>query len=289
MKKWLLLSVIMLFISSSVMAEVIMLHDGNIYLGKITNTDSKGIILETFGQTLTISQSDILKNDKNFDSFKDMTVDITLRDGSLIKGKIQNYDEEVGIFVSIDFGTITLPVESIEEISDPVKKKYYIGSPVSIGISGGYYIPVFGLAPDFESSYNFSLFAEFNSSFLRGLAFGGELQTIMIDYKADDSNFSIYLIQPYLIYKFLDFKKESSFINRFTPFISAGIGGAYIIKKSVVTEKSEINPAANMKIGSDITITESVRARIFTGFETILQSSTTFNRLFVNAGVMYSF
>lgn len=289
MKKWCLVTVMVLMLSTIAMADVIMLHDGNIYLGKITSTDSNGIVIETFGQSLTISQSDIFKSEKNFDSFKDVTTDIILRDGSLIKGKIQNYDEEVGINVNIDFGTITLPVQSIKEISDPVKKKYYNGAPVNIGFTGGYYMPYSGLASDYNSNYNFSIFAEFDSKIIRGLSFGGELSTVLMDYKVDDSDFSIYTLQPYAIYKFLQLRKEPSFLRLFVPFVSAGMGGAYIVKETSSTEKSEVDLVGNLKIGIDVNLTESIIARFNTGSEIILQKNTNFNRAYFNAGLMYSF
>lgn len=210
---------------------------------------------------------------------------------SIIKGKIQNYDEEVGIFVNVDFGAITLPVQTIKEISDPVKKKYYNGLPVIFGFSGGYYIPYAGLAPDFESDFSFSAFAEFDSDFVRGLYIGGEFSAINIDYKVDDSEFSIYTFQPYAIYKFLQMRKKSSLINRFIPFVSAGMGGAYIIRKSPLNTKTEteLDTVLNIKTGFDINITERLGTRFYTGTETILQNSSKFNRVFFNAGIIYSF
>jgi len=45
----------------------------------------------------------------------------------------------------------------------------------------------------------------------------------------------------------------------------------------------------NLKIGLDISFTENLSARFYTGMETILQSSKDFNRALFNAGVMYSF
>lgn len=289
MKKWLLAFSAMLLLCSYGFADVIWLNDGRIFFGEIESADSDGIIINTFGETRKVANSDINKSEKTLDNLKSSQVDILLKDGSVLKGKIQNYDSEIGVLIETDLGPNTIPVTSIKEIYDPAKKKLYTGFPFTIGVIGGYYIPVTGLASDFNNSYNFSIFGEYNAGFIRGVSFGAEISSIMIDYKVDDSDFSIYSFQPYVSYRFLQLKKSQSFVKIFTPFISAGIGGAYIIKENSSDQESEIDAIGNVKLGLDISITESLGFRVYASDEAILQSSSVFNRVLFNAGLIYSF
>lgn len=285
------LSVILLVISSehNAFADVVWMNDGSIYFGTIESADSDGIKINSFGETKKILNRNISRTDKTLDQLKQLDVEILLRNGSIIKGRIQNYDEEIGVLVETELGPTTLPVSSIKQIYDPSKQKYYKGTDFTIGITGGYYIPVMGLAPDFNSSLDFSIFFEHHTQILHGLTFGGEVNTILIDYKVDDSEFSIYSIQPYVTYRFLQLRNSSSFIKYFTPFVSAGAGAAYIIREDSSTQASEIDPVINIKLGFDTTVAANFGIRIYTGIETIPQSSSTFNRVFFNAGLMYSF
>jgi len=294
-----------LFLGSIAAADVVWLNDGSVYFGAIESADASGITIKTFGETRKILQSEIVKSEKTLDNMKNMPVDILLKDGSVIKGRIQNYDEEVGILVITDLGQSTLPVSSIKEIYNPTIRELYnpkkketgatvikeTGTPLmfNIGITGGYYIPVMGLASDFNNSYNLSIFGECNPGLIRGLSFGGEFSTILIDSNVDDNDFSIYAFQPYIQYNFLQLKDSSSFIKYFTPFVSAGVGAAYIKKKNSYDERSETDTIGNLKIGLDYAITESLAARFYTGIETILQKDKNFNRALFDAGIMYSF
>jgi len=313
MKRIYLVSVMILFLTSFAIADVVWLNDGSIYFGEIESADSSGIKIKTFGDTKNILQSEIIKSEKSLDNMKNLQVDILLKDGSVLKGKIQNYDEEVGVLVNTNLGQSTLPVSSIKEIYNPTIKELYgsrkkekddslkkekektvekekgKSSSFYFGLTGGYYIPFMGLSGDFNNNYNFSVFGEYNTSLIRGLAFGGEFSTVLMDYKVDASKFSIYTFQPYMAYKFLQLKNGTSFIRYFTPFISAGFGAAYITKKNLSNKNTELDPASNFKIGFDINITDSFALRVYSGTETILQKNDSFNRVLFNAGIMYSF
>ncbi len=293
MKKWLLLSALVLFLSTNAMADVIMLHDGNIYLGKITSTDSSGIVIETFGQTLTISQSDILKSEKNFDSFKDVTTDITLKDGSIIKGKIQNYDEEIGIFVNIDFGTITLPVESIKEITNNILKIKNNGYNYLTGLTIGYYQPMGGTGK-FSGSYLTTAFIEKNTSLVRGLYAGGDFSYIDMQHENSSLDYSMLMLEPYLSYNFFTFKNSSSFLHRLIPFVRIGGGLSYIMLKdnrpTAVTESSsELNPFISAGAGFDMEIIPSLLLRTSACWYIVPQSSETFQASAISIGAVYGF
>jgi hypothetical protein len=276
-------------------ADVIRLQNGQIFLGKVIRADSQGIVIESFGEQRGLSQADILKNEKDLTTLKTEHSDIYLKDGSVLKGKIENYDEEVGVLVNIDFGSVTLPVKSIKEINNSTQKKYYNGNPVQIGAGGGYYAPAGKMKNTYDAGYNYSIFAEFNSGLTRGLFIGGDLSYFPVDYKDNSKvSYNIFTLQPYLIYHFLFLRSGTSFIKDFVPFVTAGCGVAYVLMKdkranTSAPEKSELDFAYSAKIGCDYQVTEKIILRVFGGWQTISQKSDSFNAMLINAGVLYSF
>ncbi len=286
---------VLMCMPAMLIADVIRLQNGQIFLGKVIRADSQGIVVESFGERREFSQMEILKNEKDLSTLKVEYCDIYLKDGSILKGKIENYDEEVGILVNIDFGSITLPVKSVKEVNNPVQKKYYSGNSVQIGIGGGYFTPFGNLKDKYKSGYNFSLFAEFNPNLMRGLFIGGDLTYFPVDYKASsDVNYNIFTVQPYVMYRFLFLKNSTSFIRNLTPFASLGIGFGYVVLKdkragASSSEKSEIDLAYNLKLGGDYQIKHNIAVRLFAGWQTVTQKSDSLNMMLLNAGVLYSF
>jgi hypothetical protein len=276
-------------------ADVIRLQNGQIFLGRIIKADSNGIVTESFGEQREFSQADILKNEKDLSTLKTQHCDIYLKDGSVLKGKVENYDEEVGILINIDFGAVTFPIKSIKEINDPAQKKYYSGNPMQIGVGGGYFMPNGKLKDKYKTGYNFSVFGEFNSNLVRGLFIGGDLTYFPIDYKDSSKvNYDIFTLQPYAMYRFLFLRSSSTFIRNFVPFVSVGFGLGYVVLKdkrdnSSSSEKSEIDFAYHAKIGCDYQIIDNITVRVFGGWQTITQKSDSLNMMLINGGVLYSF
>lgn len=269
-----------------------MMHDGNIYLGKIVKTDSSGIVIESFGQTLTISQSDILRSEKNFDSFKDVTADIKLRDGSLIKGKIQNFDDEIGIYVDIDFGTITLPVASIKEISNGEQKIKNNGYNYLAGLILGYYQPIGGDGK-FSSSYLTTAFIEKNTPFIRGLYTGAGFSYLDLNHENTNLDYSMFILEPYFSYKFLSFR-NSGITDRIIPFARIGFGLSYITLEdgrpsAGVKSSSELNPVISAGAGFDLVIANDIMMRISMNYKVVPQSSEIFQAASLNLGAVYGF
>lgn len=287
--------ILILCISAMLLADVIRLQNGDVYLGRITGTDSEGIDIESFGRKIKVPQQDLLRTEKDLTSIKSKPSEIILMDGSTLRGKIENYDEEVGVLVNIDFGSLTLPVKSIKEINDPFQKKFYSGNPVQIGIGGGYYMPSGKLKDTFNPGYNYSLFAEFNSNLMRGLFIGCDLTYFPLDYKENSNvNYSIFTLQPYLMYRFLFLRKGTSFLRNFVPFVSAGFGAGYVLLKdkrsdAAAPERSEIDLAYFAKLGCDYSVTNNIAIRLFAGWQTVTQKSDSLNMILINGGVLYSF
>ena len=125
MKRITLVSVMILFLSSIASADIVWLKDGGICLGEIEIVDPTGITIKTFGETKKILQSEIVKSEKRLDNIKKLYIAIQLKDGSIIKGTIQNYDEEIGVLINTGLGQNTIPVSSIKEIYNPTIRELY--------------------------------------------------------------------------------------------------------------------------------------------------------------------
>jgi len=132
-------------------ADVIELKDGTVYLGTAVVDDVAGITISSFGQERTISQSDILLVSKDLAAFSATEVEIRLPDRSVLKGKIRNYDEEIGLLLETYFGAITLPPKAIEAIQDPVQRELFFGVPFQAGLVAGYQWPLGDLAENFAA------------------------------------------------------------------------------------------------------------------------------------------
>jgi len=64
-------------------------------------------------------------SEKRLDNIKKLYIAIQLKDGSIIKGTIQNYDEEIGVLINTGLGQNTIPVSSIKEIYNPTIRELY--------------------------------------------------------------------------------------------------------------------------------------------------------------------
>lgn len=291
MKKWFIVPLMILLLGGAATADVILLYNGNIYLGKITNTDSNGIVISTFGQSMTITQSEILKSDKSLESIKGISTDITLRDGSVIKGKIQNYDDEVGIFVNIDFGTVTLPVQSVEGITDTGQRIKYNGYSYIAGFTLGYYMPSGG-GGNFNGAFLGTAFLEKDSTLMRGLYLGGSFSYMDMNHDNTDLDYTMLMLEPYISLKYFGFRNSSSFLKRFVPFATLGCGFSYIRLKdqresASDSSSSELDPVFSAGIGFDVEIQWNLMLRANSVFKAVPQSAGMFTATVFSLGVVY--
>ncbi len=152
--------------------DIILLKDGTIYLGDIKSVSEKGIVIETLGTTKTFNQKSIQKSSKNIGDIQGITAEVRLKNGSVMKGTIQNYSNDVGLLLKTDYGSLTMPANGIVSIHDSSQKKRHLGPRAVLGVTGGCYFPVGAFKNSFKLQPLFSVFTEINSGFLQGLYFG---------------------------------------------------------------------------------------------------------------------
>jgi len=279
----------------SLNADVIRLNDGRIFIGKIISSDSRGLTFEMSGERKTVDQSSVLKTEPDFASLQNQSVEVVLKDGSVIKGKITDYDEEIGLLIDIEFGSLTVPQVSMKVIEDPVQRNYYNGYPVNIGISGGYYFSPGGLGADFENSFAISAFGEFKTSLMRGLFAGIGLSYYFVDYTASgDLSYRIVSAVPYAMYRILVFRSAKSFIRNFVPHVSLGTGISYVAvhdnRAGADPENfGEMNLTFVPGAGIDYYVTSHFLVRLKGEWVLIAQKSSALNLVNINLGGAYCF
>ena len=284
---------------TAALGDVIIIKDGSIFLGQIKSADSKGVVIESFGKNTTISQSKIVKSSKDVRDIAGTPVEVLMKDGSVMKGEILNYDDEIGLLIKADFGTLTLKADRIVSIYNRVEKKLYYGPTAHFGITSGMYFPMGGFKKDFMNQPFISLFTEINSGFARGLFFGADLGYLFLRYKTDrDIHYNSFALKAYAQYRFLDFRNLKSAGRIFVPFVSAGAGIIYITRKderlmTLLTftnkRKNEINALYNITLGLDLCATDNFIIRIQGGWLGFQQKSSVLNSFTAGLGFIGGF
>jgi small nuclear ribonucleoprotein (snRNP)-like protein len=282
--------------ASPLLADVIILKDGTIYLGDIKSVSSDGIVIESFGTTRTLSQKEILKSSKNMTAIQEVVAEIKLKNASVMKGVIQNYDDEVGLLLKTDYGSITMPAKGIAYIHDGSQKRKYYGPPAVVGVMMGCYFPVGAFKDRFHIQPLLSAFAEINSVFARGLYFGIDAGYMFMKYRPDRSvKFDGGTLKVYAQYRFLDLRILSSPARYLSPFIAAGAGISYIARRDNrdlsfgPTRKNEIDALYSVGFGLDVFATESIVVRAQCSWMGLQQKKALMNAFSTTVGIMWCF
>lgn len=182
--------------------------------------------LKSMGTVRTVSSTDVLRTEKGLKDISEMTVQVVLKDGTSIRGKLTDFDEEVGLFIDIGFGTLALPIAVIARIEDPERIAVYHGTKMSLGLSGGISSP---LNSDYGLSGGGGVLAEIKTGLVRGLYVGFSLGGEYLAYTAD-SNVKIINadFQIYSLYKVLALGEVFPAMEFLNPYVSLGIGGTLV-------------------------------------------------------------
>jgi hypothetical protein len=276
-------------------ADVIRLADGKIYLGKVVGGEAGIVVVEQGGDKKVVQKSDIIKTEKDSSALKKQTVDIHLKDGSILSGTIKDFDADVGVLLDIDFGSLTLPFESINFISDPVRKNYFNGSAAKIDLTGGYYFALGGAPGTFSDNFNVTLSAEINPNLVRGVFTGVSVSYINLYYIPNTAlSYTVVNAQLYLSYRFLQLRSTDSFLNRFVPYLSAGAGAAYVNTYDSrsgfsSSAQNEVDFSFSGTIGIDFFIVDNFIVKVNGTWVSLVQATSLFNTLAVNIGVAFCF
>jgi hypothetical protein len=276
--------------------DVIRTIDGNIYFGRVISAESGGITIESGGKQLMLNPGDILKTEKDVETLKAQSVQVTLKDGSMLTGKITDYDADIGMRLDIEFGSLTIPTDSVGKTVDPVQENIFNGFPFQAGIQGSYYLPAGDLAADFSPSIDVLGFFEANPGLFRGLFLRFEGGVRFVSYPANTNlDFTLYTLNAGIMYRVLFLRTTSiPFLNIIVPFVFAGAGVTYVAlhdKRANVfpTDYGELDMDVTAQAGFDFFILNSLVFRIYAGWTMVLQSTAPLQLFQPGVAVVFSF
>jgi small nuclear ribonucleoprotein (snRNP)-like protein len=273
--------------------DVIRLKDGTIYLGQVTTASDEGVVLAALGKTIRIPTSEISKTETDLEALRNQALELALKDGSVIRGKVKDYDGEIGLFVDLEFGEITIPPESLGSIQDPVQRSRSRGYPIQAGISAGYYQPVGSLGSSFGSNFSISAFAEFNLKIVRGLYAGVDFSHLFLTYKPDaDLSYGISALTAGPIYRLLLLRTSNlPFIKDLVPWagLSAGVAYVAVRDRAAATSNGEMDPVFGASLGLDYHVWARLLVRLSGRWLLLPQSASAFHLLAGGLGLAYSF
>jgi hypothetical protein len=273
--------------------DVIRMQDGTIYLGKVVKAEGGAVVLEAFGKELRVSSSDILKSESDYETLRMQPVEVLLKDGSVIRGKVKDYDPDIGLLVDIDFGALTIPLESLSAIEDPQQRTRFEGFPVQFGLMVGFSAPVGPLSTTFGPGFTARLFAEFNLGFLKGLYAGVDLSQFFVSYLPDETlSYSLTTATAGPVYRLLVLRTSPIPVVRdLVPWLGLGAGIAYVgVRDSAGSSANgEIDPVGCVSIGLDFYAGKRLLIRLDERWLVIPQTTTALHLLTTGLGVAYSF
>ncbi|GEM_PF-5475482 len=292
-RTWRILGILLLIFTNHILlANTIIRDDGTIYLGQVKDVNAEKTVIASFGKETTIPTSRLEKNLPTHDQIAQISINIVLGDHSVISGKINDFDEDIGLLLNTGFGQITIPANSIQEIYIPRQKTAYHGYNFTFGGNLGYYSVIGDLSGAFEPSLRISGYGEFKTPY-RGWFAGLNLAYLYANYSLEKNvEYSILSLKPYVLYSFLDFKKTAYFLSRVSPFVFLQGGIASVSMKdnrenAIVAADDTILPAYAMGSGSDFRVSEHLNIRTLFQYEILFQKSIHFQDITIEAGVNY--
>ncbi|MFA6504624.1 MAG: hypothetical protein WCT14_00930 [Treponemataceae bacterium] len=273
--------------TAAVWADVVFLRDGRILIGTIAGTIDGGVTYKVAGETVSVDVNNIVRTERELSALASMPIEVVLKDSSVIRGKIADYDEELGLFVDISFGTLTIPLATIAEVVDPQRRTKYSGAAFQVRAAGGVYSPVLSGADTFGPSWTAQLGASWSLPFMRGLSGGLTVSYSGADYKKGGVNYAFLSVRPEISYRYLAFRLKDGFSSRFTPIVSLSAGPAYIDvndSSSTPSRYGQLAAEIGLSAGVELSIAAGISARI----EAFVDAYTQKSGPFVTAGALIS-
>ncbi len=262
-------------------SDVIYLKDGSIIIATYRSTEGDTMTYSSGETRFGVNVSDILKSEVSLASIKGRQVALELTDKSTVAGAFADYDEEIGYFIELSFGTLTVPRDKVVRMIDPAQSRRYQGSDVALG-ARAFYLSSVG-SDNFGGLYGGGASAEFGLPFARGLFCGADLDFAKLNVKdIDDLSYLLIQITPKLTYRYLEFRSGQGFLSRVVPFISAGGGMTAIyvrdLREGVYPDSyGALSPHIKAELGCDVYLKDNVYLRLGGVWTTIFQKGDSFS------------
>jgi len=264
---------------STATADVVFRNDGSVILGSLVEAQGSELVYDSMGTRITVPTRSILRTANDLTSLGDQAYDVTLADGTVFTGTIVDFDPEIGLFLNLSIGSLTLPSSGVKSIVDRQARRLWAGSDLTFSAAGFY-----TWFPDnafFGSSFSASLGASARLAW-RGWTAGLSLDWCPLEYAASSSvSYTLYSAIARLGYRVLDFRRSKSFLSLLSPYASLGAGPAYISvadsrEGAVSSSYGSIAPQGQAELGFDISPIPSLSIRASGKASLILQAGSPF-------------
>jgi hypothetical protein len=259
-------------------SDVNFLKSGEVVIGTLVSASGGNVVVLSLGKDRIISAGDIIRTEPDIQSLRDITLDIYLKDGTLMRGIIVDYDEDIGIFIDISFGNIALPLSTVERIMDPTVAKV-IDDDTILGLSGQVGWPI---SSDFGVSGGAALSLDLRTKFLPQLYFGTDVYWSPLNLKAtDEVRYMLAGFNVHALYKFTGLGENSRFFTLFVPFARLG-GGAVLVQMTdntsaaAVPQQGGLTGAFSGQLGLEMKLPPRFWLKGFLNIDMVLQSGGVF-------------
>lgn len=287
-------AVFFLFCLASLPADVIYLRDGSILVAKFHSASGDEMLYKKGnGEELRIRAAEILGSDPDFRNLTGKKVRIILTDKTFIDGLFNDYDEDIGVFIDLSFGTLTVPSGKIDKIVDPVQARKFAGSDVSLSARGTFLLPLEG--DYFSFMAGGGLGAEFKLPFMRGLFAGVDVDGLgFMNGTVEELSYFGLLISPKVVYRFLDLRTKNGFVSRLAPYAAVGGGILFLFvqdqRSGVFPENyGAMSPHAKAEIGLFFYINEAWSLKLNGTYLAVFQEEELFHAAGGNLSVCFEF
>ncbi len=247
-------------VAASGWSDVLFLDDGTIIIGTIIGTDSEGARYLAYEREIKLASKNIRRSEADLKVLEGLPLVVELMDGSILRGAIADYDPEIGVFLDISFGVLTVPNQSIKSIVDPARRLRYAGSSFLARAGASLYLPILDSAKRFGPDFSIDLAAEWAIPFVRGLTAGFDARYSFVDFKSTgNAEYSFISVSPEVSYRLLSLHTREDWLNSFVPFVSVGAGPVYISSEDSTgsfSHLAELDFGLNAKIGLDIELSQ---------------------------------
>gem|GEM_PF-2239659 len=106
----------LLFCVMSLHADTLVSKAGRVYIGAIQAKTADQTDILAFGKKESVPASDVESSGSSNAMLAGKKLYVTLKDGSLIQGRLKDFSEEVGLYLDSEIGAITIPDAKIAQI-----------------------------------------------------------------------------------------------------------------------------------------------------------------------------
>jgi small nuclear ribonucleoprotein (snRNP)-like protein len=260
-------------------ADIVILKDGAVLIGSLLDASGERLKYESFGKTREVDAGAVIETKKDIASIAGKPINVVLTDGSVFTGSVSEYDPEIGLFLDLSIGTLTIPSSGIAEVVDVGQRRRWVGSDLSLRTSAYCVLPLGG--GDFGASFAAGISADARLP-VRGLTAGIAAEWCPLNYEAStEVAYSLLSAIGRVGYRYLGWANSGNFLSRVSPFASIGAGGTYIgVKDSRPGASSPSTGGAAPRLaaeaGADISISRAWSARLSCRPDLVLQADGIF-------------